>query len=74
MQRIKMEFSQKILDLAAQAETDLKEQFAEIDRIAFANTARVLDSFRKHRISKKCGPGFLPEDIRRIAAPRTYGK
>lgn len=30
--------------------------------------------FRKHRISKKCGPGFLPEDIRRIAAPRTYGK
>ena len=30
--------------------------------------------FRKHRISKKCGLGFLPEDIRRIAAPRTYGK
>lgn len=26
--------------------------------------------FRKHRVSKKVGPGFLAEDIRRIAAPR----
>lgn len=27
--------------------------------------------FRKHRITKKVGPGFLAEDLRRIAAPRT---
>ncbi len=26
--------------------------------------------FRKHRITKKAGPGFLAEDIRRIAVPR----
>lgn len=26
--------------------------------------------FRKHKITKKAGPGFLAEDIRRIAAPR----
>ena len=26
--------------------------------------------FRKHKISKKFGPGFLVEDIRRISAPR----
>lgn len=26
--------------------------------------------FRKHRISKKVGPGFLAEDLRRISAPR----
>lgn len=26
--------------------------------------------FRKHKISKKYGPGFLAEDIRRIATPR----
>lgn len=26
--------------------------------------------FRKHRISRKAGPGFLAEDIRRISAPR----
>ena len=26
--------------------------------------------FRKHKISKKYGPGFLAEDIKRITAPR----
>ena len=26
--------------------------------------------FRKHKISKKFGPGFLAEDIKRITAPR----
>ena len=26
--------------------------------------------FRKHKITKKAGPGFLAEDIRRIAVPR----
>lgn len=26
--------------------------------------------FRKHKISKKFGPGFLAEDVKRIAAPR----
>ncbi len=47
-----MEFSQKILDIAKKAENDLAEAFAEIDDIAYKNTARVLDSFRKHRISE----------------------
>lgn len=27
--------------------------------------------FRKHRITKKVGPGFLAEDLKRISAPRT---
>ena len=26
--------------------------------------------FRKHKISKKVGPGFLLEDIKRITSPR----
>lgn len=30
--------------------------------------------FRKHRISKRLGPGFLMEDIRRITAPRFKSK
>ena len=47
-----MEFSQKILDIAKKAEIDLAEVFAEIDNIAYKNTTRVLDSFRKHRISE----------------------
>lgn len=47
-----MEFSQRILDIAKQAEKDLADVFAEIDEISYKNTARVLDSFRKHRISE----------------------
>jgi len=47
-----MEFSQKIIDIAKKAETDLAEVFSQIDDIAYKNTAKVLDSFRKHRISE----------------------
>ena len=47
-----MEFSQKILDIAKKAETDLASVFAQIDDIAYKNTSKVLDSFRKHRISE----------------------
>ncbi len=46
-----MEFSEKILDLAAKAEAALAPVFAEIDKIAYKNSARVLDSFRRHRVS-----------------------
>lgn len=47
-----MEFSQKILDIAKKAEAELAPVFAEIDEIAYKNTSKVLDSFRKHRISE----------------------
>ncbi len=47
-----MEFSQKILDISKKAEVDLAPVFAEIDEIAYKNTSKVLDSFRKHRISE----------------------
>jgi len=47
-----MEFSEKILQLAAQAEKDLAERFAQIDRVAFENTQKVMDAFREHRVSE----------------------
>ena len=47
-----MEFSERILNLAAQAERDLQERFAEIDRIALENTKKVMDAFREHRVSE----------------------
>lgn len=47
-----MEFSHKIIDIAKKAETELAKAFADIDDVAYKNTARVLDSFRKHRISE----------------------
>ena len=46
-----MEFSKTVTDLVAQAEKELAEKFAEFERIAFENTARVLDAFREHKVS-----------------------
>ena len=70
-----MEFSQKIMDIAAQADIDLKESFAEIDRIAYVNTVRVLDSFRKHRISEAMlygSTGYGYGDMGRDALDEVY--
>ncbi len=46
-----MQISDSIIRLAEQAETALAPHFARIDRIAFANTAKVLDAFREHRVA-----------------------
>lgn len=46
-----MQISDSIIRLAEQAETALVPHFARIDRIAFANTAKVLDAFREHRVA-----------------------
>ena len=70
-----MEFSQKILDIAAQADIELKERFAEIDRIAYVNTTRVLDAFRKHRISEAMlygSTGYGYGDMGRDALDEVY--
>lgn len=47
-----MEFSQKLLNIAAEAELALAERFAEIDRISFENTQKIMDAFRSHRVSE----------------------
>ena len=46
-----MQFSKELTSLAAQAEAALAARFAEIDAVSFANTGRVMDSFRAHRVS-----------------------
>ncbi len=47
-----MQFSQKTLALAAEAEAALAARFAEIDRISFENTQKIMESFRTHRVSE----------------------
>ena len=47
-----MQFSKELLALADEAEKALAERFAEIDRIAFLGTEKVMDSFREHRVSE----------------------
>lgn len=47
-----MEFSEKIIGLAKEAEQALAERFAIVDAISLVNTARVMDAFREHRVSE----------------------
>lgn len=49
---MKMQFSDKIIKLTAEAERELRPQFNEFDRIAYVNTARVLEAFSAHRVSE----------------------
>ena len=46
-----MIFSEKINQLAAEAEEALAPYFARIDRISYENTQKVMDAFREHRVS-----------------------
>ena len=47
-----MEFSERIKALAREAESKLAAHFEKIDEISFANTTRVMDAFREHRVSE----------------------
>lgn len=47
-----MEFSQKTLDLVQSAESALAARFAAIDRVSFENTQKIMDAFRRHRVSE----------------------
>ena len=47
-----MKISEKVLDLAREAEVALAERFAEVDRIAYLNTKKVLEAFAEHRVSE----------------------
>ena len=47
-----MEYSNKVLSLVAEAEKNLADIFAEIDRISFENTKKIMDAFKEHRVSE----------------------
>ncbi|MBE6596246.1 MAG: hypothetical protein E7641_01110 [Ruminococcaceae bacterium] len=47
-----MIFSDKVLGLAAEAEEKLKEVFARVDAISFANTEKIMRAFAEHRVSE----------------------
>lgn len=47
-----MEFSEKIIKLAEDAERALADTFARVDRISFENTQRVMRAFAEHRVSE----------------------
>lgn len=47
-----MQFSEKILTLAKEAEQALASMFADIDAVSFENTQKIMSSFREHRVSE----------------------
>ena len=61
--------------LAPEAEENLKDIFADIDRTAYQNTARVIDSFREHRVDESCfagTSGYGPDDKGRDTLDAIY--
>ena len=47
-----MNFSKRIIDLAAEAERALANRFAEVDAISFANTEKIMNAFKEYRVSE----------------------
>ena len=47
-----MIFSTELLELTKKAEAALADRFAELDRISFENTNKIMDAFREHRVSE----------------------
>ncbi|MBR3966175.1 MAG: methionine gamma-lyase family protein [Clostridia bacterium] len=46
-----MQFSEKILELASEAEKALSEHFKRIDELSFKNTNKIMEAFMEHRVS-----------------------
>ena len=46
-----MQFCEKVLNLAKEAEEALKEHFERIDRVSFANTNKIMEAFMEYRVS-----------------------
>ncbi len=47
-----LQISERVAALAAQAQADLREQFARIDAVAEENTRKVLAAFQKYRVAE----------------------
>lgn len=70
-----MEFSKKIIDIAAKAEKNLADVYARIDAISYENTTRVLDAFKEHRVSEAMlygSTGYGYGDMGRDALDEIY--
>ena len=70
-------FSDRLLQISAQAERELAPIFAKIDSISFDNTERVLDAFREYRVSEAMfagTTGYGYDDIGREALDKIYAR
>ncbi len=67
----------EVFELAAQAEAELSEQFKRIDRIAMANTHKVMAAFQDNKVSDSCfagTSGYGYDDIGREVLDNVYAQ
>lgn len=67
----------EVFELAAQAEAELREQFKRIDRIAMANTRKVMAAFQDNKVSDSCfagTSGYGYDDIGREVLDNVYAQ
>ncbi len=70
-------FSDRLLQISAQAEKELAPIFAKIDSISFDNTERVLDAFREYRVSEAMfagTTGYGYDDMGRDTLDKIYAR
>lgn len=70
-----MQISERVRQLGAQAQADLREQFERIDSIAEINTQKVLSAFQKHRVAESYftgTTGYGYDDIGRDKLEEIY--
>lgn len=72
-----MQISERVRQLGAQAQNDLREQFERIDAIAEINTQKVLSAFQKHRVAESYftgTTGYGYDDIGRDKLEEIYAE
>ena len=70
-------FSEKILNISLDAERELAPIFDKIDKIAFENTARVLESFKEFKVSESMfagTTGYGYDDVGRDTLDKIYAE
>ena len=70
-------YSQKLLEIAGQAEIELAPIFKRIDEISFKNTEKVLDAFRENRVGESMlvsTTGYGYDDLGRETLDKIYAQ
>ena len=70
-----LHFSERVLYLAKEAQTDIQSQFASIDEIAEYNSRKVLAAFQNNRVAEACfagTTGYGYDDLGRDTLDKIY--
>lgn len=71
------EMKPQVFELASQAEKEIMPQFERIDRIAQANTIKVMQAFQDNKVSDACfagTSGYGYDDVGREVLDKVYAQ